>query len=324
MADTKAITTLSIDGLPKIATGKVRELYEVDEKTLLFVASDRISAYDVIMENVKCPFKPYRSTTDSFQGIPSKGQLLTLLSTHWFTVLPALIPSLQTHFLTLSLPASIPQSQHALLKNRSMQVRRLKIFPLEAIVRGYITGSAWKEFKVSNTVHSIPIAPGLKESQAFPQGAIYTPSTKAEAGENDENISPEKAAAIVGQEYADRIEKLALSLYTTARDYAKERGIIIADTKFEFGLDVDTDEIVLVDEVLTPDSSRFWPADKYEIGKEQESFDKQYLRDWLVTNKLKGKQGVRMPEDVVLETAKKYREAFERLTGGSWEDAVKR
>jgi len=308
MAETEAITTLSIDGLPKIATGKVRELYEVDEKTLLFVASDRISAYDVIMEN----------------GIPSKGQLLTLLSAHWFNVLPTLLPSLQTHFLTLSLPASISQSYHTLLKNRSMQVRRLKIFPLEAIVRGYVTGSAWKEYKVSNTVHSIPIAPGLKESQAFPQGALYTPSTKAEAGDNDENISPTQAAEIVGQEYAGRIEQLALRLYTTARDYAKERGIIIADTKFEFGLDVDTDEIVLVDEVLTPDSSRFWPADKYEVGKEQESFDKQYLRDWLVQNKLKGKQGVSMPEEVVLETAKKYRDAFEKLTGGSWEDAVKK
>ncbi|TVY87581.1 Phosphoribosylaminoimidazole-succinocarboxamide synthase [Lachnellula willkommii] len=308
MSDTKAITTLSVDALPKIATGKVRELYKVDDKTLLFVASDRISAYDVIMEN----------------GIPSKGPLLNLLSAHWFKVLPTLLPSLRTHFLTLSLPSSIPQSQHALLQNRSMQVRRLKIFPLEAIVRGYITGSAWKEYKVSGTVHSMPIAAGLKESQAFPQGAIYTPSTKAEAGENDENISLAKAAEIVGQEYADRIEKLALSLYTAARDYAKDRGIIIADTKFEFGLDEETDEIVLVDEVLTPDSSRFWPADKYEVGREQDSFDKQYLRDWLVKEGLKGKQGVRMPENIALETAKKYREAFEKLTDGNWEDAVKK
>ncbi|TVY16254.1 Phosphoribosylaminoimidazole-succinocarboxamide synthase [Lachnellula arida] len=308
MSDTKAITTLSLDALPKIATGKVRELYKVDDKTLLFVASDRISAYDVIMEN----------------GIPSKGPLLNLLSAHWFKVLPTLLPSLRTHFLTLSLPSSIPQSQHDLLQNRSMQVRRLKIFPLEAIVRGYITGSAWKEYKVSGTVHSIPIAAGLKESQAFPQGAIYTPSTKAEAGENDENISLAKAAEIVGQEYADRIEKLALSLYTAARDYAKDRGIIIADTKFEFGLDEETDEIVLVDEVLTPDSSRFWPADKYEVGREQDSFDKQYLRDWLVKEGLKGKQGVRMPENIALETAKKYREAFEKLTDGNWEDAVKK
>jgi len=203
-----------------------------------------------------------------------------------------------------------------------MQVRRLKIFPIEAIVRGYITGSAWKEYKRTGTVHTIPIAAGLQESQAFPQGAIYTPSTKAEAGQNDENISPAQAAEIVGVKYAKRIEELALQLYTTARDYAAERGIIIADTKFEFGLDEETDEIVLVDEVLTPDSSRFWPADRYVVGKEQESYDKQYLRDWLTREGLKGKQGVRMPENVVLETAEKYREAFEKLTGRKWSEAL--
>jgi phosphoribosylaminoimidazole-succinocarboxamide synthase len=204
-----------------------------------------------------------------------------------------------------------------------MQVCRLKIFPIEAIVRGYITGSAWKEYNHSGTVHKIPIAPGLKESEAFPQGAIYTPSTKAEAGANDENISPEQAAGIVGEKYAKRIEDLAISLYTAARDYAFERGIIIADTKFEFGLDEESDEVVLVDEVLTPDSSRFWPKDKYVIGKEQESYDKQYLRDWLTRNELKGKQGVSMPQDVVQKTGQKYKEAFEKLTGGSWEDAGK-
>ncbi|TVY80287.1 Phosphoribosylaminoimidazole-succinocarboxamide synthase, partial [Lachnellula suecica] len=301
-----AITTLSIDGLTKLATGKVRELYEVDEKTLLFSATDRISAYDVVMEN----------------GIPSKGELLNLLSVYWFKLLPTLIPNLRTHFITLDLPTSIPASQHTLLHNRSMQVRRLKIFPLEAIVRGYITGSAWKEYQRTGTVHSIPMPAGLQNSQELPGGALYTPSTKAEAGANDENISPAEAAAIVGQKYADRIEKLAINLYTAARDYAKERGIIIADTKFEFGLDEETDEIVLVDEVLTPDSSRFWPAGKYEVGKEQDSFDKQFLRNWLVKEGLKGKQGVAMPEEIVKETASKYREAFEKLTGGKWEDAV--
>jgi phosphoribosylaminoimidazole-succinocarboxamide synthase len=204
-----------------------------------------------------------------------------------------------------------------------MQVRRLKIFPIEAIIRGYITGSAWKEYQRSGTVHTIPIAPGLKESEVFPQGAIYTPSTKAEAGQNDQNISPAEAAVIVGEKYAKKIEDLALKLYTTARDYALEKGIIIADTKFEFGLDEETDEVVLVDEVLTPDSSRFWPADKYEVGREQQSFDKQYLRDWLTKEGLKGKQGVKMPEEVVKETTKKYREAFEKLTGKNWEDALK-
>lgn len=203
-----------------------------------------------------------------------------------------------------------------------MQVRRLKIFPIEAIVRGYITGSAWKEYQRSGMVHTIPIVAGLQESQPFPGGALYTPSTKAEAGLNDENISLEEAAKIVGPKYAKKIEKLAITLYETARDYAKERGIIIADTKFEFGLDEETDEIVLVDEVLTPDSSRFWPIDKYEIGREQESFDKQYLRDWLVQEGLKGKQGITMPDEVVKGTAEKYREAFEKLTGRKYEDAI--
>ncbi|KAF8856683.1 phosphoribosylaminoimidazole-succinocarboxamide synthase-like protein [Acephala macrosclerotiorum] len=305
MADT-VVTSTSIEGLPKVAEGKVRDLYEVDSKTLLFVATDRISAYDVIMDN----------------GVPSKGTLLTLLSAHWFKLLPTLVPNLRTHFLSLSLPSSIPESQRAFLQNRSMQVRRLKVFPLEAIVRGYIAGSAWKEYQRSGTVHTIPIPPGLKECEAFPQGPIYTPSTKAEAGQNDQNISLAEAASIVGPKYAQRIEELALKLYTAARDYAAERGIIIADTKFEFGLDEDTDEVVLVDEVLTPDSSRFWPADEYEVGHDQKSYDKQYLRNWLTNEGLKGKLNVAMPEDVVKETAAKYREAFEKLTGQRWVDAI--
>jgi phosphoribosylaminoimidazole-succinocarboxamide synthase len=204
-----------------------------------------------------------------------------------------------------------------------MQVRRLKIFPIEAIVRGYITGSAWKEYQRSGTVHKMPIAAGLRESEAFPQGALYTPSTKAEAGQNDENISVSEAAEIVGAKYAQKIEDLAIKLYTVARDYAAERGIIIADSKFEFGLDEETAEVVLVDEVLTPDSSRFWPADKYEIGREQMSYDKQFLRDWLTSEGLKGKQGVKMPQGIVNKTAEKYREAFEKLTGQKWADAIK-
>jgi phosphoribosylaminoimidazole-succinocarboxamide synthase len=202
-----------------------------------------------------------------------------------------------------------------------MQVRKLKVFPIEAIVRGYITGSAWKEYQRTSTVHGIPVAAGLREAEAFPQGAIYTPSTKAEAGQNDQNIHPSEAAVIVGAKYAQRIEELAIQLYTTARDYAAERGIIIADTKFEFGLDEETDEVVLIDEVLTPDSSRFWPADKYEVGRDQDSYDKQYLRNWLTKEGLKGKQGVRMPDEVVEGTASKYREAFEKLTGSKWTSA---
>ena len=225
--------------------------------------------------------------------------------------------------ITLDLPSSISASQTALLQNRSMQVRKLKIFPIEAIVRGYVTGSAWKEYKRSTTVHGISVPAGLQECEAFPNGPIYTPSTKAEAGQNDENIHPSEAIALVGEKYAQRIEDLALSLYSAARDYAFERGIIIADTKFEFGLDEETDEVVLVDEVLTPDSSRFWPKDKYEVGRDQESYDKQFLRNWLTESGLKGKQSVKMPEDVVTGTAEKYKEAFEKLTGKNWEDAVK-
>ncbi|KAL1961513.1 hypothetical protein VTN77DRAFT_1654 [Rasamsonia byssochlamydoides] len=298
----EALTKTDLQGaLPLIARGKVRDLYEVDDKTLLFVATDRISAYDVIMEN----------------GIPNKGVLLTLCTKAWFKILTDAIPSLRTHFLTLDLPPQIPASLLPTLQNRSMQVRKLKVFPIEAIVRGYITGSAWKEYQKSGTVHGIPVPAGLKESQAFPDGPMYTPSTKAEQGEHDENIHPSQAAAIIGEPYASKIASLAILLYKTAHAYAYERGLIIADTKFEFGLDPETDEIVLVDEVLTPDSSRFWPRDTYEVGKSQESFDKQFLRDWLVREGLKGKEGVRMSEEVVQKTAEKYREAWERITGGN-------
>ncbi|THW49565.1 phosphoribosylaminoimidazole-succinocarboxamidesynthase [Aureobasidium pullulans] len=300
-------------GLKKIASGKVREIYEVDAKTLLFVATDRISAYDVIVKN----------------GVPQKGALLTLMTAHWFNLFKEKIPDLKTHLLSASVPdsvaSSLPADVSAQLRLRTMHVRRLKVLPLESIVRGYITGSAWSEYKKTGTVHGIAMPKGLQESQKL-EKPLWTPSTKAEVGDKDENISPEEATKIVGEKYAKKIEELSLKVYQIARDYAAERGIIIADTKFEFGLDVDTDEVILVDEVLTPDSSRFWPADKYELGKSQDSFDKygqQYLRDWLTKEGLKGKDGVEMTEAVVKETAKKYREAFEMLTGQKWDDVVK-
>ena len=304
--DAMAETQFNLRGsLPLLASGKVRDLYEVDPKTLLFIASDRISAYDVIMRN----------------GIPSKGILLTLLTAHWFRVLASAFPNLKFHFLTLELPPTIPQSLRSHLANRSMQVRRLKVFPVEAIVRGYITGSAWAEYQKSGTVNGKQMPKGLRESEAFSE-PIYTPSTKAELGQHDENITTERAAEIVGPKYAQRIEDLALQLYETARDYALERGIIIADTKFEFGLDEEADEVVLVDEVLTPDSSRFWPKQGYEVGKSQESFDKQFLRDFLVQTGLKGKEGVVMPEYVVELTSQKYKEAFAILTGKTLEEEL--
>ncbi|KAI4732753.1 phosphoribosylaminoimidazole-succinocarboxamidesynthase [Aureobasidium sp. EXF-12298] len=303
-------------GLKKIASGKVREIYEIDAQSLLFVATDRISAYDVIMKN----------------GVPQKGALLTLMTAHWFNLFKEKIPDLKTHLLSASVPASIASSLPAEVSNqlrlRTMHVRRLKVLPLESIVRGYITGSAWSEYKKTGTVHGIAMPKGLQESQKL-EKPLWTPSTKAEVGDKDENISPEEATKIVGEKYAKKIEELSLKVYQIARDYAAERGIIIADTKFEFGLDVDTDEVILVDEVLTPDSSRFWPADKYELGKSQDSFDKvgvgnnQYLRDWLTKEGLKGKDGVEMTDAVVKETAKKYREAFEMLTGQKWDEVVK-
>ena len=245
------------------------------------------------------------------------------------------MPNLKTHFLSSDLPSSIPSEARSQLDKRSMQVRRYQIVPLESIVRGYITGSAWSEYKKHVTVHGMPMPEGLQESQKL-EKPIWTPSTKAEQGEHDENISRDKAVEIVGESVAKRVEEASLLIYekvriesvnpfcdcpqltilTQAREYAEERGIIIADTKFEFGLD-EAGEIVLVDEVLTPDSSRFWPAEKYAIGRGQASYDKQFLRDWLTSSSLKGVDGVAMPEEIAAETAGKYREAFTKITGQS-------
>ncbi|KAF2717920.1 phosphoribosylaminoimidazolesuccinocarboxamide synthase [Polychaeton citri CBS 116435] len=297
----EAVTQLDLTsyGLEKVASGKVREIYALDKQTLLFIATDRISAYDVIMAN----------------GVPQKGALLTQLSIHWFTLLAKLYPELRTHLLDkLPLPSLADSS---LLANRTMCVERLPLVPLESIVRGYITGSAWSEYVKKGTVHGMPMPEGLKESQKL-EKPVWTPSTKAEQGMHDENISREKAIELVGEDVAKRVEEASLKIYEIARDYAAERGIIIADTKFEFGLDPTDGALVLVDEVLTPDSSRFWPAEKYEIGRAQESYDKQFLRDWLTKEGLKGKDGVAMPEDVIVRTAQKYREAYEKLTGRQW------
>lgn len=242
------------------------------------------------------------------------------MTAFWFQYLEKQIPDLKIHFISLEVPESAPVSVRNQLRNRSMQVRRLKVFPLEAIVRGYITGSAWSSYKKTGEVNGKKMPEGLQESQELPQ-PIYTPSTKAELGQHDENISTEEAAKIVGEKYAQHIEELSLKIYTTAKEYAKQQGIIIADTKFEFGLDEETDEVVLVDEVLTPDSSRFWSARTYELGRSQDSLDKQALRDWLTSNDLKGKEDVSMPEEVVKLTSSKYEEAFRILTGKTLEEA---
>ncbi|KAI1141164.1 phosphoribosylaminoimidazole-succinocarboxamide synthase [Hypoxylon sp. FL0543] len=306
MGSNQVLTEVHLTSLPKLAEGKVRDLYSVDDETLLFVTTDRISAYDVVMKN----------------GVPDKGALLTLQSVHWFNVLAQKVPGLKTHFLTTEVPPAVGPEEARLIRHRSMQVRKLKVFPLEAIVRGYITGSAWKEYAAKGTVHGTPLPPGLRECDAIPGGPIYTPSTKAPQGQHDENISRAQAAEIVGPDYAARIEELALRVFRAGQEYALERDIIIADTKFEFGLDERTDEVVLVDEVLTSDSSRMWPKDKYEPGRDQESFDKQFLRNWLTENGLKGKEGVEVPQDVLQATSERYREVFRRLTGRTLEEAL--
>ncbi|KAF7544737.1 hypothetical protein G7Z17_g9713 [Cylindrodendrum hubeiense] len=303
-----AVTSIELASLPLVAKGKVRELYTISDSTLLMAVTDRISAYDVILST----------------GIPDKGAILCQISAHWFAVLSAKVPDLKHHVLSLNPPMApqvVTPSERAALRGRCMQIRSLKVFPVEAIVRGYITGSAWAEYKKSGTVHGMPQPAGLEWSQKFPGGPIYTPSTKAPAGESDENISPEQARHIVGDKYADKIESLALSLYSAAHEYALDKGIVLADTKFEFGLDEETDEVILVDEVLTPDSSRFWPA-PVQVGQDQPSFDKQYLRNWLTETGKKGQQGVELPEDIVLKTRQLYGDIFQRLTGKTLEESL--
>jgi phosphoribosylaminoimidazole-succinocarboxamide synthase len=328
----EAIVNIDIQGkLPKVASGKVRDLYAIDDDTLLFVASDRISAYDVIMENVSLtrhlvlrpsnesrPILPNHTLPTipniSPQGIPGKGALLTSMSIYWFTYLPQHVPGLKTHFISSTLPAPLSSQSH--LQNRSMQVRRLRIIPIESIVRGYITGSGWSEYVKSGTVNGIPLPAGLIEGQRLPS-PLWTPSTKAELGAKDENISPAAAREIIANErVAAKVEELSLAIYSAAAERAESVGIVLADTKFEFGLD-EHDNVILVDEVLTPDSSRFWPKETWEqnLGRAQPSFDKQFLRDWLTGEGLKGKEGVKVPEEIVAKTAEKYREAFEKITG---------
>ena len=301
-----ANTDIKLISLEKIASGKVRDLYTLpDPESLLFVASDRVSAFDVVLKN----------------GIRNKGAILTLLSAHWFKVLTERIPNLRTHFLSLDVPMGVPPEEGSLIKNRSMQVKKLEVIKIEAIVRGYITGSAWKEYQQKGTVHGLEMPKGMQLSEKFPE-PIYTPSTKAAPGEHDENIHPDDAWKEIGdKETADKVKELSLQIYKTAAEYAEERGIILADTKFEFAKDAEG-SIFLADEVLTPDSSRFWPKYLYEVGKEQESFDKQFIRNWLIKEGLKGKDGVSIPDDICESTTGKYSEAFYLLTGKQFEEAV--
>ncbi|AQZ33188.1 phosphoribosylaminoimidazole-succinocarboxamide synthase [Pseudomonas sp. NFACC19-2] len=284
-------TTLS---LKKIYSGKVRDLYEIDDKRMLMVATDRLSAFDVILE----------------QPIPEKGKILTAISNFWFDKLAGVVPN---HFTGDKVEDVVSAAELPLVEGRAVVAKRLKPVAVEAIVRGYIVGSGWKEYQKSGTVCGIALPAGLKEAAKLPQ-PIFTPSTKAAVGDHDENISFEQCEAIIGAELAAQVRDTAIKLYTTAVEYAATRGIIIADTKFEFGLDEDG-TLTLMDEVLTPDSSRFWPADSYAEGSNPPSFDKQFVRDWLEsTGWNKQAPAPAVPADVAQKTADKYREALTRLT----------
>ncbi len=297
MANTNNDTILQLElpGIKKLRSGKVREIFDLGDR-LLLVASDRISAFDVIMPN----------------GIPRKGEVLTQISHFWFEKFSALVPN---HLLAKAddpLPENLRPFAGKLAR-RSMIVKKARPLAIECIVRGYLSGSGWKEYRKSQTVCGLRLPAGLAES-AEPPEPIFTPSTKAEAG-HDENISFDEACKIVGTEPATQARDLSLKIYRAARDYARQRGIIIADTKFEFGLD--GGKLILIDEVLTPDSSRFWPADQYAPGRGQPSFDKQFVRDYLETlDWNKTPPGPALPPEVVAKTTAKYLEAYERLTGG--------
>ena len=295
------ILKLDLPGIKKVRSGKVREVFDLGDRFLL-VASDRISAFDVIMPN----------------GIPRKGEVLTQISHFWFEKFASLVPNHLLAGANDPLPKNL-QPFAAQLERRSMIVKKAKPLAIECIVRGYLSGSGWKEYKKSQTVCGIKLPAGLTESAELPE-PIFTPSTKAEEG-HDENINFEQACQIVGPELATQARDLSLMIYKAGRDYARQRGIIIADTKFEFGLEsgsgtLPQGKLILIDEVLTPDSSRFWPADQYASGKSQPSFDKQFVRDYLETLTWdKTPPGPKLPEDVVAKTSAKYLEAYEKLTG---------
>lgn len=276
-----------------IASGKVREIYEAGENSLLIVTTDRISAFDVILPT----------------PVPDKGKVLNSLSEFWFGYTRPIVPN---HMITTKrseFPA--PFAGMPELEGRSMLVRRLKMIPIECIVRGYLTGSGWESYQKCGKVCGITLPAGLRESEKLPE-PIFTPSTKATSG-HDENIDFARMCAIVGEDLAGKVRAATIAVYEACAKYARERGIIIADTKFEFGLD-ENGVLTLGDEVLTPDSSRFWPAADYEVGRSQKSFDKQYLRDWLKSQKLAGvTPAPELPADVVAKTAEKYREAAKLL-----------
>ncbi|WP_428421609.1 phosphoribosylaminoimidazolesuccinocarboxamide synthase [Methylibium sp.] len=288
-----------LQSLPLLARGKVRDNYAVGSDRLLMVASDRLSAFDVVMG----------------EPIPGKGELLTRMALFWFAKLGHLVPN----HLTGEAPQSVvTEAERAQVVGRSMLVKRLRPLPVEAVVRGYLAGSGWKEYQHTGEVCGVKLPPGLQSASKLP-APIFTPATKAEMGEHDENISFERMAEIIGAPLAEQVRRVAITLYETAAAFALCKGIIIADTKFEFGLD-DAGTLTLMDEVLTPDSSRFWPVEGYAEGGNPPSYDKQFVRDWLEQAVVNGRPWNKqapapaLPADVVERTAAKYREALERLT----------
>ena len=297
-----ALHTSALTSLPLLARGKVRDNYAVGEDRILMVASDRISAFDVIMG----------------EAIPGKGELLTQMALFWFKKLGHICPN----HLTGEAPESVVSADEvAQVKGRSMLVKRLKPIPVEAVVRGYLAGSGWQEYQENQAVCGVKLPKGLKNASKLPE-PIFTPAAKAAVGDHDENITYEQVVEMIGGGLAEKIKTVSIALYETARDVAAAKGIIIADTKFEFGLDANNN-LVLMDEVLTPDSSRYWPADSYEQsfkeGVNPPSYDKQFLRDWLETAQVQGKPWSKsppaphLPQEVIAQTAAKYQEAWERL-----------
>ena len=282
--------------LKKIYSGKVRDLYEIDEQRMLMVASDRLSAFDVILDD----------------PIPGKGEILTQISNFWFQKLVHIMPN---HFTGNTVYDVLPEDQARALEKRAVVAKKLEPVKVEAIVRGYLAGSGWKDYQQSGSVCGIALPAGLQEAQQLPE-VIFTPSTKAAVGDHDENISFAECEQIIGAELAAEVRAKAIELYTEAAAYAKTRGIIICDTKFEFGLD-EEGILTLMDEVLTPDSSRFWPADQYQVGTNPPSFDKQFVRDWLEQSGWnKQPPAPKVPAEVIEKTVAKYREALSLLTAG--------
>ena len=285
----------SINSLKRIHQGKVRDIYAIDDATMLLVSTDRLSAFDVILPT----------------GIVNKGAMLTQMANFWFEKLKHVVPNHLTGIAPESVVAAEEQAQ---VTGRAVVVKKLKALPIEAIVRGYLVGSGWKEYKAKGTVCGIALPAGLQEASKLPE-PIFTPSSKAAVGEHDENISIAQVEALIGKDMTTQVAKVAIQLYSEAAEYALTKGIMIADTKFEFGLD-NNGVLHVMDEVLTPDSSRFWPAKTYQVGHNPPSYDKQYVRDWLESiHWNKAPPAPALPDEVAQRTSEKYLEAFEKLTG---------